>query len=252
MGPELPRLRMQRRPELVPVAEGVDLRPVAVAADERVVVRDAAVVQQADDLADGVPWILRPRAAGGRAERPAHGHEQAAVGGEDDARGGGAPDPVRLKEIADVDQPVVGQPSPRQGHARALAGRLRVGQVHQPVLREPRMQGHVHEAGQPLRMHGRHSAHRGGVEHPVADEAQPPRPLGHQQAAVGQERQPPRMLEPAGHHHHPDLRLLGRREDPRLVGQGHRGQSRQLCGGIHRHRQDAPARQGQIHYRSAA
>ena len=105
------------------------------------------------------------------------------------------------------------------------------------------MQGHVHEAGQPLRIDLGHPGHRRGVEHPVAHEAQPSRPLRHQQPAVGQERQPPGMLEPPGHHHHANLRLLGGGEDPRLVGQRHRRQAGKLGGGVHRYRQGAPARQ---------
>src|SRR6185295_2279444 len=72
---------MQRRALLVAMAEVELLRPPALLADERIVLRHAAVVVQPDDRAVVVAWHLRPLHLAALAERQVE--EAGAV--EDDA-----------------------------------------------------------------------------------------------------------------------------------------------------------------------
>src|SRR5690606_41003479 len=81
---------------------GIDLWTHAVAADERVVRRHAAVVRQTQQLTDMRAEILRPGIArlAGAADR----HEQRAVVGEEDPRCAAAPfiEAVRDEDVLDV------------------------------------------------------------------------------------------------------------------------------------------------------
>ncbi len=118
-----------------------------------------------------------------------------------------------------VLQPVIHQPAARcLGADPALAAR-RVGQVHQSILGKAWMQGHVEQSA--LALHGDRwqALHRPRVQRAVgSDQAQPPRPLGHQPAPVGQERQPPRVFEPPGYSDHAKVVLLA--GDDRIGGSG--------------------------------
>ena len=66
---------MDHQAELIPVAERVDLRPIARLANERIVAWDAAVVVQAKNLSVGARGVLRLLHHAGRGR----GHENLAI-----------------------------------------------------------------------------------------------------------------------------------------------------------------------------
>ena len=82
-----------------------------------------------------------------------------------------------------------------------VAGRLVVGEIDQLVLTESWMQRNIHQTGQALSAHRRHSFDRFWIEQPVAHNTQASGALGNQDAAVRQqhgaapsERRPGRVL----------------------------------------------------------
>jgi hypothetical protein len=76
------------------------------------------------------------------------------------------------------------------------------------------MDGDVHETAVPVRPDGRNAGNGPRIEHAVANDAEPTRPLGDQHASIGQERDGPWMRESPGDDADPDLVLLGSVEHP--------------------------------------
>ena len=216
---------MPRQPELVAVAQRVDLRQIGGVARERVAGRGGAVLGQPQQLAEMGLRVLGVAAGVGEDVGPADGHVEGAVGAPDEARrGDAAVEALGHEDVAYLGQhPGVEAPA-GQGHRHPLLAvaddRLAVGQVDQPVV--VGMHGHVHQAG-PVGL-GEHLGHAGhvAVEQPAgADDPQgAPVALGHQDVAVGAERHPPRVRQPGGDRHHPHARHFGGADHPR---RGRRG-----------------------------
>ena len=209
------------------MAERVDLGQIAGPADERVVGGDAAVVVEADDLADVGARVLGALSRRPGPDGPADRHVHLAVGAERDPRGGDAPaEALGDEDVADFRQRPAVEPAAGEGDRRAPAAvllhRLRVGQINEPVV--VRVEGDVHQAGEPrAQIDLGHPGNRPRIEHAVPDQPQGARvALGDEDVAVGAERQPPGMREPGRHRHDPDARLLGAVEHHRPLGQGHR------------------------------
>ena len=179
-GPQRSILGVEGQTELIAVAHRVDLGQIAGLADEGIVGRRAAVVVQAHDLADVLGRILGAQPGGPRADGTADRHVDLAVRPEGDPRGRDpAAEALGDEDVADLGQRARVEPPARQRDHRAapavLLCRLRVGQVDQPVVL--RVQGDVHQAGQPGPLvHLRHTGNGPRVEHTVADQPQgPPR-----------------------------------------------------------------------------
>jgi len=73
---------MNHQSEMVAVAQGVDLGPVACLPDKRIVARNTAIVIQAKDLAVSARGVLRLFGHAGRGR----GHQNRAVQSEGQAR----------------------------------------------------------------------------------------------------------------------------------------------------------------------
>ena len=177
-----------------------DLRPRPVAADEWIVARDRAVRVDPHDLADRRRQVLHPFAGVAVTERD----EQRPIGTEHQPRAPVDAGP-HLRLLA-PDHPRVleaGLAEPAARHRRAGPARAGLGerQVDQAVLGEARAERDVEEASLADRMDGRHASERRRQCAVASDQPEPARPLGDQQAPVGQERESPGMLEPAGDLH---------------------------------------------------
>ena len=117
------------------MAHRVDFRPMALAADERIVGRHGAVVVEAQDLAAQAHAILRDvrNVVLGSA---AGGHVDLAVTAEDDAA---VETRVALVEVGDeqvfdVDERVAFEPAPKErGSAHPVSDRLGVGEIDEGV-----------------------------------------------------------------------------------------------------------------------
>ena len=92
---------------------------------------------------------------------------------------------------------------------RLFSPRLRVAQIDDPVLGEPRMQRDIEKTGKHPREHTRRSGDRSGIELSVANDAQPALALGDQHAAVRQEREAPWMRQSRRHGDDADRKLRG-------------------------------------------
>ena len=131
--------------------DGVDLRPMARLADERVVFRYRAVVVQAQDLAPQDRGVLR-----GVEEHTLRGQDPAAGGHVDlavAAEGDPSVEPGVAAvgrgdhQVLHVAERVPVQPAPREGRrAAAVVVPLRVGEIDQPVVGEVGVERHVHES----------------------------------------------------------------------------------------------------------
>ena len=130
--PDLTRAGMHGEPERRAVTEREDLGPVAVAADERIVARHAAVLVEPQDLARVRARVLRV-AAGRR-------HVDLAVGPEDHARHG-ARVGLRDEQIAHVAQRFAVPAAARERERAFVVGEpLVVRQIDELVVGEARMQ----------------------------------------------------------------------------------------------------------------
>ena len=181
------------------MAVGEDLRPCAFAADEGIVRRHRAVVAQPHDLAAEIGEVLRAL----HLVALAAGHVEQACAVEDDARAEmQAAGRARqgLEDALHAEQRIVAELGPRQhrrGAALALAG---IGEIEHGVPREVGVQADVEQAALAARIDLGQAADRRPFEPAVGEDAQPARPLGDQQAAVGQEGHAPRLLEIEGQH----------------------------------------------------
>ncbi len=148
--PELAGLGMKGQAIAVAVAVGEDLRQRVVASDEGVVGRHAAVVADAQRLADVIVEGLRlePQARvilgnAAQAVAIADGDVQCRVGAEQDPPGqvaAGFPG-VGDKDFLDVLEAGAAQPTARDRQRIELAFLLAVTQINEPVACEVRMQG---------------------------------------------------------------------------------------------------------------
>ncbi len=201
------------------MAEREDLRPGVAAADERIVGRHRSVVLEAQHLAGEAHAVLRRRTGGigvadGRVA-VADRHVDVAVLAECDsrrvARWNRREEILRLDERGAVpararerdDASRRSRPAPTRGSGDQAAGaghlRLVIGEVHQLVLGELRMERDVHQASQAGGLHLRQAGDGRRIEHAVADDPQPTGALRDQDAAVGQKRHAPGLVETFGH-----------------------------------------------------
>ena len=131
----------------VAVAEAVDLRRRAVLADQRVVLRYAAVTVQTHDLAQVVGRVLRLFTP---VETVAQGQHQGLVGEKGDAptvmRGAGL-ERLGCEQHFEVVQFVIHQAGTRQTRVVGLQRAVRVGQIQPAVVAVVRVQRHFHQPG---------------------------------------------------------------------------------------------------------
>ena len=199
-----PVVGMQRRGLDVAVAERPDLRPHAVLADERVVLRDRAVGVDADDLAEQAVHLLRLHAAlGDRAL--ALRDEQRAVAAEHQP----AAEVQRRFErrrlvidhlhVLDARRGAVDELAARDGGV-VRAVRRAARRSSSRSAGSTRSSGSSATSSRPPWPRARPPAGRRPA--PTAcrrrDDAQPAGLLGHEHLAAGQERQAPGVLEPLG------------------------------------------------------
>ncbi len=180
--------------ELVAVPIGIDGRMHIVSAEEGIVAGNAAVIVEAQYLAEHVVQLLGLRTKG-----CAGGHVDAAVVGEGDAHAAGAAG-LAGKQFLDIGDPAI---VPASAHQRRDAGLaipvFRAGPVVaeiQPVVAgEIRVQGEIVQAAVPVGFRQRgHARHRVRVKHGsgtggIVDNAQVAAAFGDEQVAVRQEGQ---------------------------------------------------------------
>src|SRR6185369_14848202 len=245
---------MDRQSERIAVAERIDLRLVTRPADERIVRGHAAVVADAEDLADVRVRILRRGWIVPIAER--HIQEAGSVPREARAvaaarwpeslrRSGSAVIRIGDEDVLDVSQrrsaiPLRAKYCGRRV-ARSFRARFRVGEIDQPVLREARMQRDVEQTAEAGREHLRHRADRRRVEHAVLDLAQSSWTFGDERIysacpersrGVGKERDAPRVIETFGDDRDVDARATAGGQIPRPRAKrvnGSRTASSSLC-----------------------
>ena len=130
------------------MAQGVDLRPIALAAHERIVRRHGAIVVETQDLAAQALEILRDvgnvvlrSAAGGNVDLAVTSEGDTAV----ETR-------VALVEVGDekvfhVDERVAFEPAARECRsAHPVSDRLGVGEIDQAIAFELGMERDIHQA----------------------------------------------------------------------------------------------------------
>ena len=105
-------------------------------------------------------------------------------------------------ELAAVQAPACDR---QRGSTFAL---FRIRNVHQPVLRELRVDGYPVERVTALARRRGRSPHRIRLQNAVADDPQPAIFLRDKKTPVRQERQTPGMYQPAGYGHDADLPAL--------------------------------------------
>ena len=177
--PELAGLWMKRHANSVPNAEGEDLRPVPGPPHKGIVGGRGAVLIEPKDLTAVVVRVLRPdRVAQTLLEtRCPDRHIKLAVGPEDDPCGGGAVRPGnRLEDLADIRELVALQTRSDDGRSpKAFGARLGlpVRHVHEPILREARVERDVHASRVSTRAleAGRQAGDGRRVEYALANEA---------------------------------------------------------------------------------
>jgi hypothetical protein len=190
----------------VAVPVGVDLGEGASGVGEGVVADGGAVVAQADGLAEGVVEVLGLVAdvlavdGGGRVPAVADGHEHRPVGEPEDARAEVLPALLGLgvdPDGLDVREPAVVPSGLGQGGAVAVVVAHGVGEVHEPVGLESRVDGDVHEASLPDLADVAGQARDGlGVEgRAAAHEAERPAALGDEDVAAREPGHAPGSLE---------------------------------------------------------
>ena len=127
----------------------------------------------------------------------------------------------RHQQVADILEVHVLEAAARERNRRAVVRpALRVGEIHEVVLREVGMQHHVH---QPLVRTGHDlgdTGNRHRIEHAVADDTQLTRTFRDEHSAIGQECQGEGAREPVGDSHHANL-VMRRVEDRRPRRQRH-------------------------------
>ena len=204
----VPVARIEGQALRIAVAHAPDFRQRARAAHERIVLRHAAVVVQAQDLAlmagkalRRVPFEVRIHRAARRArEQARHAvadrHEQMSLAVERDARAEVTRRVVpglRFEDFLRIDELVALELGTHQRGRAFDAGRrgsgltrwrgasacccgavtwLRIAQVDEMVLREVRVHGDFLHAALALRAHGRYSGHRRRQQLAAADDAQ--------------------------------------------------------------------------------
>ncbi len=113
------------------------------------------------------------------------------------------------EEGLDVLQPVAGEPTARHFGAHAVRPAGGVGNVDHAVLRELRMQHHIHQPALPVHRDFRQPGDRLRVELVVRDQAQPPGFLRDEHASVRKEGERPGLLQTAHEFHYAKRMLLG-------------------------------------------
>ncbi|MNS94354.1 hypothetical protein D3C72_1285670 [compost metagenome] len=201
-GPDGARARLGGDALHVAVAQRPDFRPRARLADEGVVSGDAAVGVDADGLAHVRAEILglRPHRLVGAL---AQGDEQLAVGRKGQRRaemlvavigGLGVEEGLNVLDLRQV----VRQAAARHRRAVAAFTRLGVAPVDHPVLRERRPDDDVQQPALAARIDGGQAGDGLADLALGADDAHPPRPLGHQPLAVRQQGQAPGVNQTRG------------------------------------------------------
>ena len=204
--PDLAGLGVQREALRIAVAPGEDLRPRARPADKGIVRRHRAVVLQAHDLAGEIAEILRAQHLETVADTDIH--QPGAV--EDDARAeieAALAARPGFEDRPDIDEPAVAQFGAGDGRRGAVAVARDIGKIKGPVLREARMQADIEQARLASGAYGGHARQRPGFQPAVGEEAQPARPFGDQQAAVGQEGDAPGLHQVSTERYQPVGRL---------------------------------------------
>ena len=176
----------------------VDLGAVPAPPDERIIGGGAPVVVEPEHFPEEAVRILcvhdigHPGAPAAR-DRNANRHEDLAVSGKRDSRGGRRVDAgVGREDIAHVgDRAAAVVARSRQHRLREFgrAGRLVVGEVDQVVVGKLRMKCQVVESLQRSIEHLWHAGNRLGVEHAVAYDPQTAGALRDQHVPVGQEHE---------------------------------------------------------------
>ena len=220
----------------VAVAVGPDLRPDAFLVRPRVALGGPAVTLQPQDLAGEVAEVLRPLLAD---EAVAGGEVELAVPGAEDDAAAVVVAPLRLRRRGIQDRPRVFQRGRALVEARADQARQRAAfhprreaEIDLPRRREVRRQGDIEQPALAARLHHRHAAERAGDAAVAADDAHAARPLGDQQAAVGQEGGAPGVVEPLGEGDDAkDGGLRAHRPLRRAGGRGGAGGGRDQAGG---------------------
>src|SRR6185295_13270902 len=178
---------MERQPERIAMTERVDLRLVSRSADERVVRGHAAVIADAEDLADVRVRILRRGWIVAIAERdiqeagsiPREARAVAAARRTESLRRSRSA-VIRIgdEDVFDVGQRRSAVPLRteyrRRRVARSFWSWLRVGEIDQSVLCEARMQRDIEQTAEASREHLRHRSDRRRIENAVFDLAQSP------------------------------------------------------------------------------
>ncbi len=141
------------------------------------------------------------------------------------------PEADRRKDVARLDErgPVPSRARERDRAGRAswsgrrgsARGRLVIGEVHQLVLAEARMQREIHEPRETGGLHLGHACDRRRIEHAVANDTQSAWTLRHEHRAVGKKRHAPGLVEPFGDRQS-NLTLDGGVEDDGAVREGGR------------------------------
>ena len=231
--PQVTRLRVYRHPLRIPVAPRPYLGVNPLAAHERVVFRDPAVVAEPDRAPVVVRQILgrvRIQVACRRPLPVAQGHEQVAVVVEDQASAphrasvGPVPERVRVKQLLDIREPVVLEAAAGdRDRAQRVRPRLHVAEIEKPVRLELRMEDRVAQSGLLEAAHGTRAApecpdrgqtlHRVSQENPVEDDPEPSGPFRHEKVAFGRECHRERTHQAVGHRFHPEVVVRGTDDD---------------------------------------
>ena len=195
MLPEHPGLGVDDEAQRIAMPEGVNFRPIARVAHERVVCRYGAIVVEAQDLAAQAHRILREvlnvvlgPAAGGQVDL--------AVTSEDDAAVETRVALVRLgdEKVSDIDERVGLEPAPRERRsAHTASDRFGVREIDQAIFGKPGMEGNIHETPVAVGADLGHAGDDPWVEHSASNDAQATVPFGDQHVAAGKERDGPWM-----------------------------------------------------------
>jgi hypothetical protein len=106
------------------------------------------------------------------------------------------PPRLRLDDLFNVGERVTIEHATDDRRRRsAVRTGLRIAQVDEAVVCEVGVNGHIEQTALPACVHFRHTRDRLRIENAVANDAQPPGPLGNQDVAIRQKRHPPRVLQ---------------------------------------------------------
>ena len=123
------------------------------------------------------------------------------------------------EQVLDVDEGLAVEAAARERRGPFLLLTLRVGQVHELVLRELWMDGDLEQAALTHGEHLRCPGHRHRVERAAADDAQLAGFLRDEDVAVRQEREAPRRRQALEHRHDANGRTC-RLDDLSCIGEG--------------------------------